>query len=203
VGVTRRALLGLTALSASLLACSQEPRPLTPAERELLRETGLGHPTVVASIAAVGGPVHRLMGLSDGGEAVPAPGVTVELREDRVSSELARLRAELGQLGFGVYQAEQNFGFEPDRLAIVSGADPYDFLRVRCRPSWPGAGSLSDERGGPDRWCGDGTHTVVDASLSHGVADGVGDGLRPDRVERLWSREPHPRGHAVWWIGSS
>lgn len=129
-GTARRALLALTALLTGLNACSQEPRALTTAEQELLREVGFDEPTVMASIASVGGPVQRLMGLSDGGEAVPAPGVTVELSENRVSRELARLRAELGPLGFGVYQAEQSFGFEPDRLAIVSGTDPYGFLRI-------------------------------------------------------------------------
>ena len=128
--MTRRALLALAASLTSLPACSQEPRALTSAGQELLREVGFDHPTVVASIAAVGGPVHRLMALSDEGEAVPAPGVTVELPEDRVSSELARLREALGPLGFGVYQAEQHFGFEPDRLAIVTGTDPYEFLRI-------------------------------------------------------------------------
>lgn len=129
-GTARRALLALAAFLTSLPACSQEPRALTSAEQELLREVGFDNPTVVASIAAVGGPVHRLMALSDEGDAVPAGGVTVELRENRVAGELARLRAELGPLGFGVYQAEQNFGFEPDRLAIVSGTDPYAFLEL-------------------------------------------------------------------------
>ena len=103
---------------------------LTVDERELLAALGFDQPGVVAGIAAVGGPVHRLMALSDGGEAVPALGVSVEVSTDRVPHELARLREELVPLGYGVYYAEQHFGFEPDRIAVVEGTDPYEFLRL-------------------------------------------------------------------------
>lgn len=126
----RHTVLGLAVLLAGLPACSQEPRALTTAERQLLREIGLDEPVVVASITSVGGPVHRMLALSDGGELVPASGVSVEVAADRVSWELARLREELTPLGVGVYYAEQHFGFEPDRLAVVVGTDPYEFLRL-------------------------------------------------------------------------
>ncbi len=122
------------ALGALLLpafpACSTEPRELTLEETQLLRQLEFGDPAVIAAIASVGGPVERLFGLADDGFAAPAAGVTVEIHQDRVETALGRLRQELSPLGFGVYHAEQHFGFQPDRLAVVKGTDPYEFLSL-------------------------------------------------------------------------
>ncbi len=125
-----RPVCALAAVLLSFAACSEETRELMPDETELLRRLGFDEPPALAAIAAIGGPVERLSGLTAGGEPEPADGVTVEIAAERVPREIARLREILQPLGFGVYLAEQHFGIEPDRLAIVRGADPYDFLRL-------------------------------------------------------------------------
>lgn len=127
-GVTR-ARAG-TALVAALTACSSAPRPLTEADLRLLEQTGLDDPAVVAAIESVGGPVERFFGLDDGGRALPGPGVTVPVPASGVAETIVDVRDAIALLGYGVYLAEQNFGFEPDRMAIVVGDDPYDFLRL-------------------------------------------------------------------------
>jgi len=111
-----------------VLACSAPPRPLSEAESAILREAGLDHPEVVAALESLGGGVERLIGLGEDGDPFPAPGVTFAIEAGRVPQVIEELRASLGALDMGVYHAEQNFGFEPDRVALVAGSDPYRFL---------------------------------------------------------------------------
>lgn len=103
---------------------------LSPGDLALLADVGLDPPEIRSALEGVGGPIERFEGLGDDGAPYPGPGVIVRVPSDRVGETIVALRESLGGLGVGVYHTEQNFGFEPDGIAVLTSDDPYDFLRL-------------------------------------------------------------------------
>lgn len=121
-------MIALVASLAVLLSCSSEKRDLTAAERAILEEVGFDS-VAVEAVAGLAGKVERFYGLSPGGDPIPGPGVTVELDEAEVLTAIRRTRSRLDAHGYGVFHSDQNFGFEPDRIAVLTDSDPYVYLR--------------------------------------------------------------------------
>lgn len=96
----------------------------------------MGFPTsAVQTIRDAGERLRQLQGRADDGEPRPAPGLTIDVAERRVSSVIADLRKRLGAEYF-VFRSEQQFGQAPDEVSVLKTTDQFEALRVMGTNGW-------------------------------------------------------------------
>lgn len=136
----RRRRLGLSVLSIAgavgLTACDGggelEPREVTLSaeERSLAERTSLDEAAILVIKSFGRGNVERLRGYDDLGDAAELDGVTIGVPEDRTEAVIERLSLELGPRGYRAYVHERNYGFEPDRIAVLTDPDPWTYVAM-------------------------------------------------------------------------
>jgi hypothetical protein len=121
-------------LIAALAACTKEKAPVSiqPNEASLLSKLGFDESVALELLKAGSGPLSQLTGTNEEFEPYDAQGLTVQVKEKKALEALARLRETLGPAGYMVFIVERNFGYEPDRLAVIKSTDQFDILRIKA-----------------------------------------------------------------------
>lgn len=124
----------LFALAAS--GCATPQATLSESDRELGRTVGIADEQLLA-IKQSGANLRQLEGLSDGGEPLFAPGVTIDVSERKALPTVKHLRRALGE-GSLVFVSERNYGIGGalDEVSVLQGTDFYDALRTMGTNGW-------------------------------------------------------------------
>ena len=115
-------------------ACASPPPP--EVDTALGDQVGMTDAQLLA-IQRAGANARQLEGITDGGDALLAPGVTIDVPEDDAFETVRSLRRELGP-GHLVFVSERNFGIggELDEVSVLKGDDPYLMLRTMGTNGW-------------------------------------------------------------------
>ncbi len=117
-------------LAAGSLGCEKQPATLSEREKALAVRTGLEE-FVLLEAKRFGKKPAQLKGIDQEFRETERPGITVEVSRKKAVEAVKTLRAAIGPNGYLAYYAEQHFGIEPDKIAVIRSDDPFEMLRVR------------------------------------------------------------------------
>jgi hypothetical protein len=126
--------IGIVKLCAALLACvaiaacAAAPQGLTTEEAALAQAAGVpADITLKARVAGTG--LERLMAGTDEFDQVPAAGLLVQTRPGAGHQVLEALRRDLAGTPWRAYLADDSFGHEADKVAVLQ-ADDLGYLAI-------------------------------------------------------------------------
>ena len=123
-GIVRIALTAVVLLTS----CARRGEPVSQEHATLGRDVGFPAATVLA-IRDAGERLRRLTPGADYGDPQPAPGLTIDVPQRRVSDVIAALRKQLGA-EYVVFRSKQEVGEAPDEVSVLKSADQFDALRI-------------------------------------------------------------------------
>ncbi len=103
---------------------------LSPHEEDLAKLVGFEKRVLLLVKEVIGEDVHRLTGYDENDYQIMAPGISVEVPEDKADALLASLRKRLRPLKYMAFVIETNEGIKTDKIGVIKGNDQYDILRV-------------------------------------------------------------------------
>jgi hypothetical protein len=120
-------------MTAALAGCMKESGPsiLQSEEATLVRELGFDESVALQFRLSGSGPLARLTGTNEEFQTYEAGGLTVPIGEKKALKTLFRLRETMGSAGYMIFIVERNFGYVPDRLALIKGSDQFEILRIQ------------------------------------------------------------------------
>jgi hypothetical protein len=74
--------------------------------------------------------IQRLVGYDEDGYQIVAPGIAVNVPEDKSDSILATLRRKLLPHKYMAFFIEMNAGLKADKIGIIKGTDQFEILRI-------------------------------------------------------------------------
>ena len=130
---TPRLLALAVMVTAALSGCMKEKAPpvLRSEEAALVRELGFDESVVLEFRKEGSGPLARLTATNEEFQNYEAGGPTVSIGEKKALKALFKLRETMGSAGYMVFIVERNFGYVPDRLALIKGTDQFEILRIQ------------------------------------------------------------------------
>jgi hypothetical protein len=112
-----------------MVSCTQADVTVSETDRELAGVIAVDD-AQLGTIKQHGSNLQQLTAPDyDSGEPKAAPGLMIDVDQDDAMRSLGALRAALGG-EFTVFIAERQYGFGPDRLAVIRSSDQFEPLRI-------------------------------------------------------------------------
>ena len=134
--IDKQSLVNSILLGVILSACANST--VTPSEADHALGKSVGVPDEqLLLIKKQGANLRQLEGMSDAGEPLRAPGITIDVSEKKALPVVLQLRKELGAEHL-VFVSERNFGIGGtlDQVSVFKGNDPFDMLRTMGTNGW-------------------------------------------------------------------
>lgn len=130
VGVCRSFAAVLLFLTAAT-AFAAEPSPvLSPAEEQLVLQSGFERPTLQSIKEETQSALHRLRGYDEKGFQIIVRGIVASVPESRTEQVLSALGTRLAPFGIIAFIADINEPIKSDKIGFLKCTDQYEILRV-------------------------------------------------------------------------
>lgn len=114
---------------ASAKAPASAPITLSAYAEELAKILNFDRKVLLLIKQEANGHIHRLIGFDEDGYQIFAPGIAVQVPEDRTDHILDSLRKKLPRQ-YMAFVVEMNEGMKTDTIGILKGTDQYEILRI-------------------------------------------------------------------------
>ncbi len=122
---------GVTSSMTATAVCGGVQAPaLSPSDDELAHTVNFERTILALVKAEAHGHLHRLIGYDEDNYQIMAPGIAIQVPEERTDLVLAALRRQLLPLHYLAFVVEMNAGLKIDQIGVLKGTDQYEILRV-------------------------------------------------------------------------
>ena len=120
----------LVLIAVFLLAASDSPFSLSPAEEHLPAQIGFEAEILRIVKNEAQGQLHRLSGYDENGYQIKVNGIMVSVPRNRSDQVLWSLREQLKPKKYMAFFVEINDTLKSDKIGIIKGTDQYEILRL-------------------------------------------------------------------------